>query len=259
MAGSWALAVQAADQPVLKDQKQKVSYSIGVSLGNSWKNQGVEVNLDALAQGLRDALSGSQTMLTEQQMREILQAYQQELQAKQEQQRKQLGEKNKKESEAFLAENKTKPGVITQPSGLQYKVIEEGRGQSPKSNDTVTVNYRGALIDGTEFDSSYQRGQPATFAANQVIKGWAEALQLMKDGAKWKLFIPPNLAYGEAGSGRKIGPGAALVFDVELISHQSPPPPNEPVTSDIIKVPSAEEMQKGAKIEIIKKEDVPKK
>ena len=159
-------------------------------------------------------------LLTEQEIREITTAFQKEMMAKQEELNKKLGEKNKKEGEVFLAENKKKEGVKTLPSGLQYKVIKAGTGKKPKLTDTVTTNYRGTLIDGTEFDSSYRRGQPASFPVNGVIPGWTEALQLMEEGAKWQLFVPPNLAYGDRGAGRQIGPNATLIFEVELISIQ---------------------------------------
>ena len=188
-----------------------------------------------------------------------------EIRAKQEEKRKQQGEKNKEEGEKFLAENETKEGVKTLPSGLQYKILSEGSGESPKAGDIATVNYRGTLIDGTEFDSSYKRGQPSTFSVTGVIKGWTEALELMKPGAKWQLFIPSELAYGERGSGQMIGPNATLIFDVELVSFKPPTPPAaanpapaQPVTSDIIKVPSKEELEKGAKIEVIKAADLEK-
>lgn len=251
---------RAEDKPTLTDTKQKVSYSIGVSLGTNWKRQDIDIDFDTFMRGLKDSMSGGQTLLTEAEMKQVLTDYQKELRTKQEEKRKVLGEKNKKEGDAFLAENKKKDGVITLPSGVQYKVLAEGKGENPKAVDTVTVNYRGTLIDGTEFDSSAQRG-PATFALNRVIKGWTEALELMKPGAKWQLVIPPALAYGEFGSGPKIGPNATLVFDVELLSFKPPTPATNapPVTSDIIKVPSAEELKKGAKIEVIKKEDVPNK
>ncbi|MEO8429807.1 MAG: FKBP-type peptidyl-prolyl cis-trans isomerase, partial [Verrucomicrobiota bacterium] len=156
--------------------------------------------------------------------------------------------------EAFLKQNATKEGVKTTPSGLQYKVLKEGAGKTPKATDTVEVNYRGTLIDGTEFDSSYKRGQPYTTSVMGVVKGWTEALQMMKVGSKWQLFIPSELAYGPRPGGRDIGPNAVLVFEVELleIKPPTPPPGAQPVTSDIIKVPSAEELKKGAKIEVIK-------
>ena len=156
--------------------------------------------------------------MTEQEMKETLAGLQKELMEKQAERAKLLAEKNKKEGEAFLAANKTKEGVKTLPDGLQYKVIKEGTGKTPKADDTVVTNYRGTLIDGTEFDSSYKRGQPATFPVKGVIPGWTEALQLMKEGSKWELFIPSNLAYGERGAGNAIGPNATLVFEIELIS-----------------------------------------
>ncbi len=213
-----ACQVNAGENLVLKDQKDKVSYSIGMNIGNNLKKQSIDVNPDVLAQGIKDALSGSKALMTEQEVNETIMAFQKEMSAKQIERLKELGEKNKKEGEAFLAENKKKEGIITLPSGLQYKVINEGTGETPELTDVVTVNYRGTLIDGTEFDSSYRRGQPATFPVNAVIAGWAEALQLMKVGSKWQLFIPSDLAYGERGAGRDIGPNATLIFDVELLS-----------------------------------------
>jgi FKBP-type peptidyl-prolyl cis-trans isomerase FklB len=201
----------------LKDLKDKVSYCIGLNIGKDFKNKEVEVNPDILAQGIKDALSEGKTLLTEEQIKETLTAFQNEMIAKQESRLKELAEKNRKEGEAFLAENEKKEGVVTLPSGLQYKILEEGAGKTPKSTDTVTVHYRGTLIDGREFDSSYHRGEPATFPVDGVIPGWTEALQLMKEGAKWQLFIPASLAYGEQGVGPAIGPNATLIFDVELI------------------------------------------
>ncbi|MGE5172664.1 MAG: FKBP-type peptidyl-prolyl cis-trans isomerase [Betaproteobacteria bacterium] len=215
-----ALAVSPAfggEKAELKTQKDKVSYAIGVDMGNSLKKNSIDVDPELLVKGMRDALSGAKTLMTEQEVRETLVAFQKEFQAKQQEKMKALAEKNKKEGDAFLAENKKKGGVKTLPSGLQYKVIKEGKGASPKETDTVTVHYRGTLIDGTEFDSSYKRNEPATFQVNGVIKGWTEALQLMKEGAKWQLFIPANLAYGERGAGGVIGPNATLIFEVELI------------------------------------------
>ena len=258
--GLLAGLVRAEDKAAFKDPKEKASYSIGANWGNSLKRQEVEVDLEATIKGLRDGLAGK-SVLTDQELREALSALNQEIRAKMEEKRKHLGETNKQEGEKFLAENKTKPGVITLPSGLQYKVLVEGSGESPKSNDVVTANYRGTLIDGTEFDSSNKSGQPLVRPANMLIKGWTEALQLMKPGAKWQLFIPPDLAYGERGSGAQIGPNAALIFEMELVSFKPPSPapavaPAQPVTSDIIKVPSKEELEKGAKIQILKPEDV---
>lgn len=210
--------VHAGEDLVLKDQKDKLSYSIGMNIGNNFKKQSIDVNTDALIQGIKDALSGGKTLMTEQEVNETLMNFQKEMVAKQMAHQKELAEKNKKEGEAFLAENMKKEGVKTLPSGLQYKVIKEGDGKTPKITDTVTINYRGTLIDGTEFDSSYTRGQPATFPVKGVIAGFTEALQLMKVGSKWQLFIPSNLAYGERGAGDDIGPNATLIFEIELVS-----------------------------------------
>jgi FKBP-type peptidyl-prolyl cis-trans isomerase FklB len=264
--GLLATNIQAQENPPgeapLKDDREKLSYSLGVNIGTVWKQRGVEADPDVVARGIRDALSG-QPLLTEQETREITSAYQKELNAKAEQRRKEQGEKNKAEGEAFLAKNQNEPGVISMPSGLQYKVLTEGTGPKPQSTNRVSVHYRGTLLDGTEFDSSYKRGKPAVFPVTGVIKGWQEALQLMPVGSKWQLFIPSHLAYGERGAGSNIAPNAALIFEVELLSIEEPPAaaavpaaPSRPITSDIIKVPSAEDLKKGAKIEILKPEDV---
>ena len=210
--------VNAGDNTALKSEKDKVSYSIGLNIGNNFKNQSVDINPDILAKGIKDALSGSKPLMTETEIQETMAAFQKEMNAKQAERIKELAEKNKKEGETFLAENKKKDGVKTTASGLQYKIIKAGNGPKPKVTDTVAVNYRGTLIDGKEFDSSYKRGEPASFPLNGIIPGWTEALQLMPVGSKWQLFLPPALAYGERGSGREIGPNAALVFDVELLS-----------------------------------------
>jgi len=257
LCAGWA---QAAEPAELADPKAKVSYGIGMNLGMQWRQQEVPIDPDLLMRGMKDAMEGKATLMTEEEMRNTLTSYQNQHRAQQMEKRKLQGEQNRAQGESYLAENKTKPGVVTLPSGLQYKIIKEGQGESPSANDQVTVNYRGTLIDGTEFDSSYKRGEPATFGVGGVIKGWTEALQLMKPGSKWELYIPSALAYGERGSGAQIGPNSTLIFDVELISvkKQEPPPMPEPVTSDIIKVPSKEEMDKGAKIEVIKKEDLDK-
>jgi FKBP-type peptidyl-prolyl cis-trans isomerase FklB len=214
------LAAQAygADQSPLKDKKDKLSYAIGLDVGNALKRQSVDINTDIFMQGVKDALSGGKKLLTDEEVRETMTAFSKELAAKQAETMKKLAEKNKEEGETFLAENKKKEGVKTLPDGLQYKVLVEGKGMSPKATDTVTVNYRGTFIDGKEFDSSYKRGQPATFAVNGVIPGWTEALQMMKEGSKWELFIPAKLAYGERGAGGVIGPDATLIFEVELVS-----------------------------------------
>jgi FKBP-type peptidyl-prolyl cis-trans isomerase FklB len=240
---------------------------MGYNIGSAWKRQGIEasdVDLEVLLQGLRDATENKPSTVTDQENRELLTAFQAELRTRREEKRKELGEKNKKEGDAFLAENKSKPGVKTLPSGLQYKVMSEGTGPKPTTNDTVSVHYRGTLLDGTEFDSSYKRGQTAKFKVTGVIKGWTEALQLMNVGSKWQLFIPADLAYGERGSGMNIGPHAVLTFEVELMGIEpaaapaAVSAPQQPVTSDIIKVPSAEELKRGAKIEIIKPDQIEK-
>jgi FKBP-type peptidyl-prolyl cis-trans isomerase FklB len=252
--------VRAAESVDLQDQKAKVSYGIGMNLGMQWRQQEVPIDPDLLMKGMKDAMEGRETLMTEEEMRNTLTAFQNQHRAQQMEKRRLQGEQNLAEGEKYLSENKSKPGVVTLPSGLQYKIITEGQGESPAAHDQVSVHYRGTLIDGTEFDSSYKKGEPATFGVGGVIKGWTEALQLMKPGAKWELYIPPALAYAERGSGAKIGPNSTLIFEVELVSvnKQQPPPPPEPVTSDIIKVPSKEEMEKGAKIEVIKKEDLDK-
>ena len=209
--------VNAQEKVVLKDQKDKVSYIVGLDIGNNLKKQSIGVNPKTLAKGIEDALAGAKPLLTEQEVQETMMAFQKEMMAKQ----AEVAKRNKTEGEAFLAENKKKEGVKTLPSGLQYKVIKAGKGKKPKASDTVTVQYRGTLIDGTEFDSSYKRGQPATFQVSGVIPGWTEGLQLMEEGAKWQLFIPSNLAYGERGApGGLIGPNTALIFEIELISIQ---------------------------------------
>ena len=213
--GVVLLANQLSAQD-LKSQKEKMSYIIGMDMGKNLKDQSIDIDQAALARGIKDALSGGKSSLTDEEIRQTMTAFQKEMMAKSQA----LGEKNKKEGEAFLAGNKKKQGVITLPSGLQYKVISAGKGKKPKPTDTVTVQYRGTLIDGTEFDSSYRRGQPATFPVNGVIPGWTEALGLMQEGAKWQIFVPSNLAYGEKGTGGQIGPNATLVFEVELISIQ---------------------------------------
>lgn len=205
---------------ILKDQKDKVSYIIGIDIGTNLKRQSVEINPDILFRGIKDGLAGNKPLMSDQEMKDAIAIFQKEMQAKQEEVAKKMGEKNKKEGEAFLAENKKKEGVVTLASGLQYKVLKKGSGKKPKLTDTVTTHYRGTLIDGTEFDSSYRRNQPVSFPVNGVIAGWTEALQLMEEGAKWQLFIPPQLAYGERGAGPQIGPNATLIFEVELISVQ---------------------------------------
>jgi FKBP-type peptidyl-prolyl cis-trans isomerase FklB len=213
-----AVTVFAEDKPAqLKDLKDKSSYSIGLNVGFNMKRQNVEINQEAFDAGMKDALSGRKPLLTEQEVRETMIAFEKDMQDK----RTQLAQKNAGEAQKFLNENKGKEGVKTTASGLQYKVLKEGNGAQPKGSDTVSVNYRGTLTDGTEFDSSYKRGQPATFPVSGVIKGWTEALQLMKAGSKYQLVIPPDLGYGQTGQG-SIPPNAVLVFEVELLEVKSP-------------------------------------
>jgi FKBP-type peptidyl-prolyl cis-trans isomerase FklB len=221
------------DQSVtaLTTTKQKASYAIGMNWGTGLHRQGIDVDSAALVQGMKDALAGGKTLLTEDEARAALMQLQKEMQEKQQAKAAQEGDANKKEGDAFLAANKTKEGVVTLPSGLQYKILKEGNGPKPTASDSVVCNYKGTLINGTEFDSSYKRGEPATFPVTGVIKGWTEALQLMPVGSKWQLFIPPDLAYGPRGTpGGPIGPNATLIFEVELVSikDKNPPPDKAP-------------------------------
>ena len=252
----------ADDTNILSDEKSKVSYCIGMTLGHNWQQQGIDVNPDLVARGLKDAQPGGTPLLTPDEMQSTLKAYQQTIAAKQMKMRAEQAEKNKADGAAFLAANKNHPGVIALPDGLQYKVLTNGTGAIPAPGDTVTVNYRGTFLDGTEFDSSTKAGHPVQLQANHVIHGWSEALTQMRVGSKWQIYIPSELAYGERGT-RGIPPNSTLIFDVELLDTQATvsqptPPPGQPLTSDIIKVPSAEEMKNGAKIETIKAEDLQK-
>ena len=194
--------------------------NIGSGLGTNLKKQSIEVDWSLVAQGLKDAAAGTKTRLTEDEAKAVLTEVQTEVRKQQQEKAKEAADKNKAEGDAFLAANKTKEGVVTLPSGLQYKILKAGTGPKPTATDTVVCNYRGTLINGTEFDSSDKHGQAATFGVGQVIKGWTEALQLMPVGSKWQLFIPSSLAYQERGAGADIGPNATLIFDVELLSIQ---------------------------------------
>lgn len=225
----------AQDKAPLKDQKDKASYSIGHDIGNTFKKQNVDLNLDALITGLKDALAGKEALPKEERDK-TLAAFQKELIEKQTAASKAAGEKNAAEGEKFLEENKKKDGVKTTASGLQYKILKEGAGESPKATDMVITHYKGTLLDGTEFDSSYKRNEPATFPVNRVIPGWTEALQLMKPGSKYQLFIPSKLGYGERGAGRDIGPNSTLIFEVELVGIKPPDPtPTPPPPGTAIK------------------------
>jgi len=253
-------SARAEDKPVFKDDREKASYALGMNVGNFIKRNNMDMDIDLMSSAIRDMIAGKDPKLTEQQAQEAMRNYQQEA-------RKKTAEKNKKEGEAFLQANKTKDGVkthtVTLANGtnaeLQYKVITEGTGPTPKSNDVVSVNYKGTLINGKEFDSTAKRGTPLKRAVNQLIRGWTEALQLMKVGSKWELYVPSSLAYGDMGN-PSIEPGATLIFEMELLGIEAPQPAPtpQPLTSDIIKVPSAEELKKGAKIEVIKPEDAAK-
>jgi FKBP-type peptidyl-prolyl cis-trans isomerase FklB len=201
----------------LVTEKEKISYSIGLSIGKSFKQQAIDIEMDTLVKGVEDALQDAKPLLTEDEIREVMTNLQKNLMAKKQQEDEQVAGKNLEEGKQFLETNKKRTGVKTLPSGLQYEVIQTGTGNSPKIDDTVVTNYKGTLINGTEFDSSYKRGKPAVFPVNGVIQGWIEALQLMKPGAKWKLYIPAELAYGARSAGPIIGPNSTLIFEIELL------------------------------------------
>lgn len=232
-------------------ETDKVSYAIGYNIGMNLQRQGFDVDPAIIERGLRDLLDGNTPAMTEIEAREVLGAYQQKLRQQKLAEQAAAAAQNKEEGLAWLAENATKEGVVTLESGLQYKVLTAGDGESPGATDTVVMHYRVTLIDGTEFDSTLGRKTPAQLKANSVIRGWSEALQMMKSGDKWQLFIPSDLAYGDRAYGT-IKPGSTLIVEVELVDVIKP----QPITSDIIRVPSAEEMEKGAKIETIKASDL---
>ncbi len=202
----------------LNSSKEKISYIIGRDMAANFQKQGLEVDPEIFLQGFKEALAGQKSQLSQDDVQSAMMELQQLMASRQNTGSGRQGEINQQEGEAFLAENKNQPGVITLPSGLQYQVLNEGSGKSPAKSDSVTTHYHGTLIDGTVFDSSYERGEPATFPVNGVIAGWTEALQKMKEGDKWRLFIPSNLAYGTRGAGGDIGPNATLIFDVELLN-----------------------------------------
>jgi FKBP-type peptidyl-prolyl cis-trans isomerase FklB len=204
----------------LKTEKDKFSYALGMNLGSGLHKQSVDVDPAIFLRGLKDGLAAGKTLLTEQEAQATLTQVQNDLRKKAQEKMQQAAVSNKQTGDAFLASNKAQDGVVTLPSGLQYKILKEGTGPKPAATDSVVCNYRGTLLDGTEFDSSYKRGQPATFQVNGVIKGWTEALQLMPVGSKWQLVIPADLAYGERGAGQQIGPNSTLIFEVELLSIQ---------------------------------------
>jgi len=227
-AKSGQAAAKKPDTFELKTDKDKASYAIGMNIAQTLKKQGDMFDASIVERGLKDALAGDKTLITEDEAKAVLTSLQvamrqkmEEEHKKQQEQMQQMAETNKKDGDAFLAENKAKAGVVTQPSGLQYKILSEGAGPKPTAADSVVCNYKGTLLDGTEFDSSAKHGGPATFPVSGVIKGWTEALQLMPVGSKWQLFVPSDLAYGQRGAGGGIAPNSTLIFEVELVSIKS--------------------------------------
>jgi FKBP-type peptidyl-prolyl cis-trans isomerase FklB len=212
------VTVAAQDAPDLKNQKEKFSYALGMQMGAGFRKQALDLDLDIFAKGLAESFNGAKTMLTDDEMHAVLVNAQEEYKKKQAALREEKAQAALKEGEKFLAENKNEEGVVTLPSGLQYKILKEGKGDKPELNDKVVCNYRGTLIDGTEFDSSAKHNGPATFPVKGVIKGWTEALLMMPAGSKWQLFVPPHLAYGQNGAGQMVPPNATLIFEVELLS-----------------------------------------
>jgi FKBP-type peptidyl-prolyl cis-trans isomerase len=231
---------QPAPNPALPTQKDKISYAIGMNIGKQLHQQSIDVDTSFILQGLKDALAAGKMLMTDDEAQSTLIALQTEVREREVAKRQKDAETNKKASDAFLAANKSKPGVTTLPSGLQYKVLKEGTGPKPAADDVVETNYKGTLINGTEFDSSFKRGETAKFPVNHVIKGWTEALVLMPVGSKWELYVPPDMAYGERGAGDVIGPNEALVFEVELISIQPRTEPAKPAAPGAQTSPGAQ-------------------
>ncbi len=224
-AAAAAPAAQApAPAPTFKTQKEKVSYAIGMEMGKGVKSQGIEVDPSIVQQGLKDALSDAKPQMSEEELRQVISALQQEIRQKQMQIQEAAAAENKTKGDAFLAENAKKQGMVVLPDGLQYKILTAGQGKKPAETDTVLCNYKGTFVDGTEFDSSTRAGKPVPFELKNVIPGFKEILQLMPVGSKWQVFVPSNLAYGERGAGGVIGPNAALIFEIELVSIQETPP-----------------------------------
>jgi FKBP-type peptidyl-prolyl cis-trans isomerase len=210
----------AAETQELKTPKEKISYGIGVDMSRNFKQQGVDFDMELLLRGFRDGTSGGKLLMSDEEIRATLNAYQKELSQKRAKAMQAAAEENKRIGEAFLAENRKKEGVVVLPSGMQYKILKAGNGKIPTEADTVECNYRGTLINGSEFDNSARTGKPATFKVAGLIAGWTEALKIMPVGSRWQLFVPPQLAYGERGAGGMIGPNATLIFEVELLSIQ---------------------------------------
>jgi FKBP-type peptidyl-prolyl cis-trans isomerase FklB len=215
--GVFASAAFAQNKPSIKTDKEKISYVLGFDAGARFPKDSVDLDSKAYAAGFADGLARAKPVMGEAELQKVLADFQQQMRTKLAAAVQQAATENKKRGDAYLAENKKQRGVVTLPSGLQYKVLKEGKGAKPKATDTVSVNYRGTLTDGTEFDNSAKHGGPVEFPVNQVIPGWTEAMQLMPVGAKWQLVIPPDLAYGMKGAGQQIGPNSTLVFEVELL------------------------------------------
>ncbi len=213
-------ATTAKSEPALAltTPKDKLSYAIGMSIGQNMKKDSLDVDPSIVERGLKDAMAGGKLLMTDEEVKTVMTDLRNDMAKKQQAETQRLSDANKQAGQQFLAANKAKDGVVTLPSGLQYKVLKEGTGPKPTASDTVTCQYRGTLLDGTEFDSSYKRGEPATFPVGRVIKGWTEALQLMPVGSKWQLFIPADLAYGEHSPAAEIGPNSTLIFEVDLLS-----------------------------------------
>ena len=215
-------AAQVTKKEDLDTQMKKVSYAIGLDIGKNFKARSMDIDLDAMLKGLLDGKQGTEPLFTEDEIQKFMTQFRDDMVKAEQEKRLAQGKENQAKEEAFLKENAQKPGIKVTASGLQYRVISEGAGPLPKESDTVKVHYRGTLLDGTEFDSSYKRNQPAVFPLKGVIPGWTEALQLMKVGSKYQVFLPSRLAYGENGAGQAIGPNATLVFDVELLGIEKP-------------------------------------
>ena len=256
MIGLATMIANAASKDDLKDQKKRFGYGLGANYARNLKQNNLDVDLDMFLQGMKDYLSG-ESLMSDQEIQSTTKEVGDVVRAQRNAEQEKVAQKNAAEGESFLEANKTKEGVKALGSGMQYKVVHAGDGPIPTASDKVRVHYKGTFIDGKEFDSSYKRNKPATFNVTGVIKGWTEALQLMKVGSKWPLFIPSDLASGNGGN-RSIPPNSTLLFEVELLGIEETPKPKKaaPITSDIIKVPSAEELKNGAKIEVIKKDKV---
>lgn len=215
---AMSTTMAATDAPALNSDIDKLSYSIGTDLGKNFKKQGIEINPEIMARGLQDGITGGKLLLTEQQMKDVLNKFQKDLMSKRTADFNKTSQDNKIKGESFLKDNKAKEGIVSLPSGLQYKIVKPGNGQKPAKEDTVTVEYTGRLINGEVFDSTEKTGKPATFKLSQVIPGWTEALQLMPAGSTWEVYVPADLAYGPRSVGGPIGPNETLIFNIHLIS-----------------------------------------